>query len=94
MYRIVAAGGGGKASPATGQNLYRVKLPINDTLKGQAESTHVYYIYYVCTLYRKSPLKEDNLSTKENSWSREGDPLRAIVVGWLSAFFVTRRTKA
>ena len=26
--------------------------------KGQAESTHVY------TLYRKSPLKEDNLSTK------------------------------
>ena len=28
--------------------------------KGQAESTHVY------TLYRKSPLKEDNLSTKDS----------------------------
>ena len=27
--------------------------------KGQAESTHVY------TLYSKSPLKEDNLSTKD-----------------------------
>ena len=29
--------------------------------KGQAESTHVY------TLYRKSPLKEDNLSTKDKT---------------------------
>ena len=43
-----------------------VKPPIKDTLKenkfpnkGQAESTLVYM------LYRKSPLKEDNLSTED-----------------------------
>ena len=45
-----------------------VKPPIKDTPKenkppnkGQAESTLVY------TLYRKSPLKEDNLSTKDKT---------------------------
>ena len=45
-----------------------VKPPIKDTLKedkppnkGQAKNTHVY------TLYRKSPLKEDNLSTKDKT---------------------------
>ena len=45
-----------------------VKPLIKDTLKedkppnkGQAESTHVY------TLYRKSPLKEDNLSIKDKT---------------------------
>ena len=44
---------------------FTVKPRTKDTLKedkppnkGQSESTHVY------TLYRKSPLKEDNLSTK------------------------------
>ena len=43
-----------------------VKPPIKDTLKedkppnkGQAKRTNMY------TLYRKSPLKEDNLSTKD-----------------------------
>ena len=30
--------------------------------KGQAKSTHVY------TLYRKSPLKEDNLSLQRTKW--------------------------
>ena len=47
---------------------YRVKPPIKDTPKedkppnkGQAKRTHVY------TLYRKSPLKEDNLSTKDKT---------------------------
>ena len=53
--------------------LYTVKPPIEDTPKedeplnkGQAESTLVYI------LYRKSPLKEDNLSTKgRNGWSRK-----------------------
>ena len=34
--------------------------------KGQAESTHVY------TLYRKSPLKEDNLCTKDKTAGPEG----------------------
>ena len=34
--------------------------------KGQAESTRVY------TLYRKSPLKEDNLSTKDKTAGPEG----------------------
>ena len=45
-----------------------MKPPIKDTPKedkppnkGQAESTRVY------TLYRKSPLKEDNLSTKDKT---------------------------
>ena len=44
--------------------------------KGQAKSTHVY------TLYRESPLKEDNLSTKDkmkdkiNGWSRRCPLLR------------------
>ena len=45
-----------------------VKPPIKDTLKedkppnkGQAESALVY------TLYRKPPLKEDNLSTKDKT---------------------------
>ena len=39
-----------------------VNIPKEDKLpnKGQAESTLVY------TLYRKAPLKEDNLSTKED----------------------------
>ena len=48
------------------QSLATVKPLIKDTPKddkppnkGQAESTLVY------TLYRKSPLKEDNLSTKD-----------------------------
>ena len=48
------------------KNISTVKPPIKDTPKedkppnkGQAESTLVY------TLYRKSPLKEDNLSTKD-----------------------------
>ena len=40
--------------------------------KGQAESTHVY------TLYRKSPLKEDNLSTKD--WSQKMSLLRSSTV--------------
>ena len=34
--------------------------------KGQAESTHVY------TLYRKPPLKEDNLSTKDKTAGPKG----------------------
>ena len=48
-------------------------VTIKDTLKedkppskGQAKSTHVY------TLYRKSPLKEDNLSTKDKTAGPEG----------------------
>ena len=51
-----------------------VKPPIMDTQKedkppnrGQAEITRVYY-----TLYRKSPLKEDNLSTKDKMAGPEG----------------------
>ena len=50
-----------------------MKPPIKDTLKedkplnkGQIESTHVY------TLYRKSPLKEDNLSAKDKTTGPEG----------------------
>ena len=34
--------------------------------RGQAESTHVY------TLYRTSPLKEDNLSSKDKTAGPEG----------------------
>ena len=52
---------------------YSVKPPIKDNLKedkppnkGQAESTLVY------TLYRKSPLKEDNLSTKDKTAGPKG----------------------
>ena len=52
--------------PPTHPMKYTLKPPIMDTPKedkppnrGQAESTLVY------TLYRKSPLKEDNLSTKD-----------------------------
>ena len=55
------------------QNLGLVKPPIKNTPKedkppnkGQAKSTHVY------TLYRKSPLKEDNLSTKDKMAGPEG----------------------
>ena len=54
-------------------NYNTVKSPIKDTLKedkppnkGQAESTHVY------TLYRKSPLKEDNVSTKDKTAGPKG----------------------
>ena len=50
-----------------------MKLLIKDTPKedkppnkGQAESTHVY------ALYRKSPLKEDNFSTKDGTAGPEG----------------------
>ena len=50
-----------------------MKPPIKDTPKedkspnkGQAESTLVY------TLYRKSPLKEDNLSTKDKTAGPKG----------------------
>ena len=50
-----------------------MKLSIKDTLKedkplnkGQVKSTLVY------TLYRKSPLKEDNLSTKDKTPGPEG----------------------
>ena len=53
--------------------LTTVKPPIKDTPKedkppnkGQAESTLVY------ALYRKSPLKEDNLSTKDKTAGPEG----------------------
>ena len=53
-----------------------VKPPIKDTPreanKGQAESTLVY------TLYRKSPLKEDNLSTKDKMAGPEG-----VLIKWL-----------
>ena len=37
--------------------------------KGQAESTIVY------TLYRKAPLKEDNLSTKDKTAGPEGEDI-------------------
>ena len=54
-------------------NWYTVKPPVKDTPKedkppnkGQAESTLVY------TLYRKSPLKEDSLFTKDKTASPEG----------------------
>ena len=56
-----------------------VKLPIKDTLKedkpfnkGQAEITRVY------TLYRKSPLKKDNLSTKD----QKADPESVLIKRW------------
>ena len=52
------------------------KSPIKDTPKedkppnkGQAESTHVYTVY---TFHRKSPLKEDHLSTKDKTTGPEG----------------------
>ena len=56
-----------------------MKLPIKDTLKedkpfnkGQAEITRVY------TLYRKSPLKKDNLSTKD----QKADPESVLIKRW------------
>ena len=61
---------------------YTVKPPIKDTLKedkpGQAESTLVY------TLYRKSPLKEDNLSTKD----KMAGPGISISMGTLNIRYV------
>ena len=47
--------------------------------KGQAESTHVY------TLYRKSPLKEDNLSTKDKTAGPNGVLIELFHCIWDSA---------
>ena len=61
---------------------YTVRPPIKDTLKEdkppnkvQAESTQ-----YVYTLYRKSPLKEDNLSTKDKTAGPKVSSLRGSTV--------------
>ena len=65
-----------------------MKPPIKDTPKedkppnkGQAESTHVY------TIYRKSPLKEDNLSTKDKTAGPEGVLIKRFHCRWACAFF-------
>ena len=63
----------GKARTATIKGTMAQKLPIKDTPKennppnkGQAESTRVYI------LYRKFPLKENNLSIKDKTADPEG----------------------
>ena len=67
-------GGGGGHGPSTFSGFYIAGPPLLYKTKGslpappprQAESTRVY------TLYRKSPLKEDNLSTKDKTADPEG----------------------
>ena len=78
---------------------FTVKLPIKDTPKedkppnkGQAENTLVY------TLYRKSPLKEDNLSTKDKTAGPKGVLIKRfhcnsdsnLILRWIGTQFAAR----